>query len=109
MINSGVNENLINEEFGWLSNLLGLGGKGIITTFKTNIIKKLINKFIPGGSDSWLGGIVANSIGAIPLGDYFNGNILKCDFVSDAITRGVTTEVLTKVQQNKDLKGGFYK
>jgi hypothetical protein len=108
MINSGVNENLINEEFGWLSNLLGLGGKGIITTFKTNIIKKLINKFIPGGSDSWLGGIVANSIGAIPLGDYFNGNILKCDFVSDAITRGVTTEVLTKVQQNKDLKGGFY-
>lgn len=108
MINSGVNEKLINEEFSWLSNLLGIGGKGIITTFKTNIVKKLIDKFIPGGSDSWLGGIVANSIGSIPLGDYFNGNILKCDFVSDAITRGITSEVLTKVQENKDLTGGFY-
>jgi hypothetical protein len=108
MINSGVNEKLINEEFEWLSNLLGIGGKGVISTFKTNIAKKLIDKFIPGGSDSWLGGIVANAIGNIPLGDYFNGNILKCDFVSKEITKSISEEVLTKVQQNKDLTGGFY-
>jgi hypothetical protein len=99
---------LIKEEFEWLSNLLGIGGKGVISTFKTNIAKKLIDKFIPGGSDSWLGGIVANSIGNIPLGDYFNGNILKCDFVSKEITKSISEEVLTKVQQNKDLTGGFY-
>lgn len=108
MINSGVNEKLINEEFSWLSNLLGIGGEGVISTFKTNIAKKIIDKFVPDGSKSWLGGIAANAIGNIPLGDYFNGNILKCDFVSNEITKSVTEEVLTKVQQNKDLNGGFY-
>lgn len=108
MVNSGVNKKLINEEFSWLSNLLGLGGEGVISTFKTNIAKKIIDKFIPDGSKSWLGGIAANAIGNIPLGDYFNGNILKCDFVSGEITKSITEEVVTKVQQNKDLNGGFY-
>jgi hypothetical protein len=91
-----------------LSGALGYGGEGIISYFKERLAKSIIDKFVPGGSDTWLGGIISTSVGNIKLGDYLNGNILKCDFVVKELAKGIGENAIKQFADKKGLTGGFY-
>lgn len=101
----------INEEDGlktMLSGALGYGGEGIISFFKERLFRSIIDKFVPGGSNTWLGGVISTSLGNIPLGDYLNGNILKCDFVVKELAKGIGENAIKQLADKKGLTGGFY-
>jgi hypothetical protein len=91
-----------------LSGALGYGGEGIISYFKERLAKSIIDKFVPGGSDTWLGGVISTSIGNIKLGDYLNGNILKCEFVVKELAKGIGENAIKQFADKKGLTGGFY-
>jgi len=91
-----------------LSGALGYGGEGIISYFKERLAKSIINKFVPGGSDTWLGGVISTSIGNIKVGDYLNGNILKCEFVVKELAKGIGENAINQFADKKGLTGGFY-
>jgi hypothetical protein len=91
-----------------LSGALGYGGEGIISYFKERLAKSIIDKFVPGGSDTWLGGVISTSIGNIKVGDYLNGNILKCEFVVKELAKGIGENAINQFADKKGLTGGFY-
>jgi hypothetical protein len=91
-----------------LSGALGYGGEGIISYFKERLAKSIIDKFVPGGSDTWLGGIISTSIGNIKIGDYLNGNIFKCEFVVKELAKGIGENAIKQFADKKGLTGGFY-
>ena len=91
-----------------LSGALGYGGEGIISYFKERLAKSIIDKFVPGGSNTWLGGVISTSIGNIKVGDYLNGNIFKCDFVVKELAKGIGENAINQFADKKGLTGGFY-
>lgn len=104
---SGFGNNLINES-DILSKALGIGGEGIIGYFKEKLANSIINKFVPGGADTWLGGMIATTIGNIKIGDYVNGNIFKCDFLIPLLAKSIGENAVKQFANNKGLTGGFY-
>jgi len=87
---------------------LGYGGEGIISYFKERLMDRLIEKFVPGGSKTWLGGIISKTISDVPIGDYFNGEALSCDYWVDAMTKGIAENAVSRLLDKKGLTGGFY-
>jgi len=104
---SGLGNNRINES-DILSNVLGIGGEGIIGYFKEKLADSIINKFVPGGSDTWLGGMISTTIGNIKIGDYLNGNIFKCEFLVPQLAKSIGENAVRQFADNKGLTGGFY-
>lgn len=91
-----------------LSGALGYGGEGILSYFKEKLAKSIIDKFVPGGSKTWLGGVISTSIGNIKMGDYLNGNILKCEFLVPELAKGIGENAIKQFADKKGLTGGFY-
>jgi len=91
-----------------LSGALGYGGEGILSYFKEKLANSIINKFVPGGSDTWLGGVISKTISNIKIGDYLNGNIFKCEFLVPQIAKGIGENAIDQFADKKGLTGGFY-
>ena len=104
---SGLGNNRINES-DILSNVLSIGGGGIIGYFKEKLADSIINKFVPGGADTWLGGMISTTIGNIKVGDYLNGNIFKCEFLVPQLAKSIGENAVRQFADNKGLTGGFY-
>lgn len=104
---SGLGNNRINES-NILSSVLGIGGEGIIGYFKEKLADSIINKFVPGGSETWLGGMISTTIGNIKVGDYLNGNIFKCEFLVPQLAKSIGENAVRQFADNKGLTGGFY-
>ena len=81
LINNGVDKKVVTESFWDLAKgFAGYGGSGLISYVKEKIVDSIIDKFVPGGSETWLGGIVSKSLSDIPLGDIINGNAFSCEY-----------------------------
>ena len=107
-LNSGkkrINEDGLKD---MLSGALGYGGEGIISYFKEKLVKSIIDKFVPGGSKTWLGGVVSTTIGNIKIGDFLNGNVLKCEFLVPELAKGIGENAINQFADKKGLTGGFY-
>ena len=71
-------------------------------------VESLIKKLTPLDPDGWLGGILVKGLADIPLGDFVNGNIWKCNFLVPHIAKAIVEEAISKAGDKKGLTGGFY-
>lgn len=104
----GFNETLINEQF--LDIIKGLFGQipgGILDTLKERIAQFILEK-LGVGTDGYLANIVIATLGDIPVSDYVNGKIFRCDYLSNAIAKGVGEGIVRKIQKEKGMEGYMY-
>lgn len=104
----GFNETLINEQF--LDIIKGLFGQipgGILDTLKERIAQFILKK-LGVGTDGYLANIVIATLGNIPVSDYVNGKIFRCDYLSNAIAKGVGEGIVRKIQKEKGMEGYMY-
>jgi len=109
LINDGVDKKVVTESFWDLAKgFLGYGGSGLISYIKEKIVDSIIDKFVPGGSKTWLGGIISKSLSDIPIGDFLNGNAFDCEYLTEAIAKGIAEEAVDKFQDKVGASGGFF-
>ena len=109
LINNGVDKKVVTESFWDLAKgFLGYGGSGVISYIKEKIVDSIIDKFVPGGSKTWLGGTISKSLSDIPLGDFINGNAFECEYLTEAIAKGISEEAVDKFQDKVGASGGFF-
>ena len=109
MVNLGMNEKLITENLmDTLKSMFGFGAEGVVQFFKEKLAEALLKKLTPIDTDGWFGGIIVKGIGDIPVGDWFNGKVFKCDYLVPAIAKAVTEEAIDKAKDKAGLTGGFY-
>lgn len=104
----GFNERLINEQFlDIIKSLFGNVPGGIFDTLKERFIQLILTKL---GIDTtgYLGNIFIATIGDIPIGDYVNGKIFNCDYLTNAISKGIGEGIVRKIQNEKGMEGYFY-
>jgi hypothetical protein len=53
-------------------------------------------------------GIIVKGVGNIPIGDWFNGKVFKCDYLVPEIAKAITEEVIQKAKDDAGFTGGFY-
>ena len=109
LINNGVDKKVVTESFWDLAKgFLGYGGSGVISYIKEKIVDSIIDKFVPGGSKTWLGGTISKSLSDIPLGDFINGKAFECEYLTEAIAKGISEEAVDKFQDKVGASGGFF-
>lgn len=109
LINNGVDKKVVTESFWDLAKgFVGYGGSGLISYVKEKIVDSIIDKFVPGGSETWLGGIVSKSLSDIPLGDIINGNAFSCEYLTESLAKGISEEAVDKFQNKIGASGGFF-
>lgn len=109
LINNGFNKKVVNESFWDLAKgFAQIGGSGLISYIKERIVDSIIDKFVPGGSKTWLGGTISKTLSDIPIGDYLNGNAFECEYLTEAIAKGIAEEAVDKFQDKVGASGGFF-
>jgi len=104
----GFNDRLINEQFldiikGFFGNVPG----GIFDTIKERFVQLILEK-LGIGTDGYLANIFIATIGDIPVGDYANGKIFNCEYLSNAISKGVGEGIARKIQKEQGMEGYLY-
>lgn len=104
----GFNDKLINEGFldiikGFFGNVPG----GIFDTIKERLAELILEKL---GVDTkgYLGNIFIATMGDIPIGDYVNGKVFNCEYLSNAISKGVGEGIARKIQKEQGGDGYMY-
>jgi hypothetical protein len=105
----GFNRELISENV-WemLKGFFGTGVDAGVETFKEYLASFLVNTLTPFDSDSWIGGTIVKSLGNVPIGDYFNGKILECDYITKLLAKSILEEGIDKMLDNMELDGAMY-
>lgn len=91
-----------------LSSVFNYGLGGGINTIKEKFAEHLIDGLIKGGSDTWVGGVISKGLGTIPLGDYFNGKVYHCDYITKIVAISIANEAVDKLQDKAGLSGGVF-
>jgi hypothetical protein len=106
----GFNQKLIvNEMFDIFGALFGRKTQdSIFQTFKEYAADWIIRNLTPLDPDGWIASVIETTLGNIPIGDWINGKVFKCDYISDALTKGIIEGAVKKVSGEKGLSGGFY-
>lgn len=108
LANNGLNPKLISEGlFDALKGMFGFGVEGIIQYFKEKLIDLLLSKLGIEG-DGWMKGILVKGLADVPLGDFVNGNIFKCNFLVPHIAKAIVEEAISKAGDSKGMTGGFW-
>lgn len=104
----GFNETLINEQFlDIVKSFFGQVPGGIFDTLKERFAQFILEK-LGIGTDGYLANIFIATIGDIPIGDYANGKIFDCQYLSNAISKGVGEGIARKIQKEQGMEGPFY-
>jgi hypothetical protein len=104
----GFNETLINEQFlDIVKSFFGQVPGGIFDTLKERFAQFILEK-LGVGTDGYLANIFIATIGDIPIGDYVNGKIFDCQYLSNAISKGVGEGIARKIQKEQGMEGPFY-
>jgi hypothetical protein len=104
----GFNETLINEQFfDILKSFFGQIPGGIFGTLKERFAQFILSK-LGLDTEGYLANIFITTIGNIPLGDYANGKIFNCEYISNAISKGVGEGIARKIQKEQGMEGPFY-
>lgn len=105
----GFNQILVNEGFmDIIKSFFGNAGEGIFNTIKERFAQFLVEKITPMDPNGYLANIIVVTVGNIPIGDYFNGKIFKCDYLSDVISKSVGEGIVRKIQNDKGMEGPLY-
>ena len=91
-----------------LSSVFNYGLGGGINTIKEKFAEHLINGVVKGGSDTWVGGVISKAVGTIPIGDYLNGKVYHCDYITKIIAISIANEAVDKLQDKAGLTGGIF-
>ena len=91
-----------------LSSVFNYGLGGGINTIKEKFAEHLINGVVKGGSDTWVGGVISKAVGTIPIGDYLNGKVYHCDYITKIIAVSIANEAVDKLQDKAGLTGGIF-
>lgn len=104
----GFNETLINEQFfDFIKSMFGGFPGGLVQTLKERFAQFILEK-IGMKPDGYLANIFIATIGEIPIGDYVNGKAFTCDYLSNAISKGVGEGIARKIQREEIGQGYFY-
>jgi hypothetical protein len=104
----GFNETLINEQFlDIVKSFFGQVPGGIFDTLKERFAQFILEK-LGVETDGYLANIFIATIGDIPIGDYVNGKIFDCQYLSNAISKGVGEGIARKIQKEQGMEGPFY-
>jgi hypothetical protein len=91
-----------------LSSVFSYGLGGGINTIKEKFAEKLIDGVVKGGSNTWVGGVISKAVGTIPIGDYLNGKVYNCDYITKIIAVSIANEAVDKLQDKAGLTGGIF-
>lgn len=91
-----------------LSSVFSYGLGGGINTIKEKFAEQLIDGIVKGGSKTWIGGVISKALGTIPLGDYINGKVYHCDYLTKIIAVSIANEAVDKLQDKAGLEGGIF-
>lgn len=104
----GFNEKLINEQFfDIIKSFFGQVPGGIFDTLKERFAQFVLEK-LGLGSEGYLANIFITAIGNIPIGDYINGKVFDCQYLSNVISKSVGEGIARKIQNEKGMDGYFY-
>ena len=104
----GFDERLINEEFmDIIKSFFGGVPGGIFDTIKEKFVQFILEK-LGIGTDGYLANIFIATVGDIPIGDYINGKVFSCQYLSNAISKGVGEGIARKVMNEEGMDGFFY-
>lgn len=104
----GFNEKLINEQFfDIIKSFFGQVPGGIFDTLKERFAQFVLEK-LGLGSEGYLANIFIAAIGNIPIGDYINGKVFDCQYLSNVISKSVGEGIARKIQNEKGMDGYFY-
>ena len=103
--NINEDENAIKDT---LSSVFNYGLGGGINTIKEKFAEHLINGLVKGGSDTWIGGVISKAVGTIPIGDYLNGKVYHCDYLTKIVAISIANEAVDKLQDKAGLSGGIF-
>lgn len=104
----GFNDILINEQFlDIIKSFFGQVPGGIFDTIKERFIQLILEK-LGVGTEGYLANIFIATIGDIPIGDYANGKIFNCEYLSNAISKGVGEGIARKIQKEQGMEGYLY-
>ncbi len=104
----GFNEKLINEQFfDIIKSFFGQVPGGIFDTLKERFVQFVLEK-LGLGSEGYLANIFIAAIGNIPIGDYINGKVFDCQYLSNVISKSVGEGIARKIQNEKGMDGYFY-
>lgn len=102
------NETLINEQFlEIIKSFFGNAPEGIFNTLKERFAQFVLDKF-GIDNDGYIGNIIIVTVGNIPIGDYFNGKIFSCDYLSDLLSKSIGEGIVRKIQNDRGMEGPFY-
>jgi hypothetical protein len=104
----GFNETLINE--GFLDIIKGFFGQvpgGIFDTLKERFAQFILEK-LGIETNGYLANIFISTMGNIPISDYANGKVFNCEYLSNAVSKGVGEGIARKIQKEQGLEGPFY-
>jgi len=105
----GFNNTLVTEGFmDIVKGLFGNAGEGIFNTLKERFAQFLVEKLTPMDPNGYIANIIVVGVGNVPIGDYFNGKIFKCDYLSDLISKSVGEGIVRKIQNDKGMEGPVY-
>jgi len=91
-----------------LSSVFSYGLGGGINTIKEKFAENIIDRLVKGGSDTWIGGVLSKAFGTIPIGDYLNGKVYHCDYLTKIIALSIANEAVDKLQDKAGLTGGIF-
>lgn len=104
----GFNDILINEQFlDIIKSFFGQVPGGIFDTIKERFVQLILEK-LGIGTEGYLANIFIATIGDIPIGDYANGKIFNCEYLSNAISKGVGEGIARKIQKEQGMEGYLY-
>jgi len=105
----GFNKELINEEFfDIIKSFFGNAGGGVFEMIKERFVKVIIEKLTPMDPNGWVANILITAAGNIPIGDWVNGKVFNCDYISDVLSKSIAEGALRKVQNEKGAEGPIY-
>jgi hypothetical protein len=104
----GFNEKLINEEFlDIIKSFFGNVPGGIFDTIKERLTQTILNT-LGVDTSSYLANIFIATMGNIPIADYVNGNIFKCEYITKTLSKGIGEGIVRKIQNEQKLEGYLY-
>ena len=104
----GFNETLINEGFlDIIKSFFGQVPGGIFDTLKERMAQFILDK-LGIETDGYLANIFITTMGNIPIGDYVNGKVFNCQYLSNAVSKGVGEGIARKIQKEQGMEGPFY-
>jgi hypothetical protein len=104
----GFNETLINEQFlDIIKSFFGQVPGGIFDTLKERFTQFILEK-LGIDTEGYLANIFIATLGNIPIGDYVNGKVFDCQYLSNAISKGVGEGIARKIQKEQGMEGPFY-